>query len=223
MALKRILKKLFACIRLPRRKPDHIIRPPKEPTITLAQFWESYDARTHPTAAEKKRVFNPFSGFRHRYPVRVFHSMLGVVRGFKSNAGLSTFEENVARTNHFLTEKKFKHFVYQPMQVLFADRERCRIVERVFPGINLEQVKELANSRNATNYHQKKFLERMADKGVSIRELERAAEKAYEELLPFYPKVVTDKHPSNVIILDYNPKTKRCLLTLVDQEWPRKR
>jgi hypothetical protein len=115
MTFRRRLRLLFTRAKSSRKKTVHAIRPAKSPAITATAFWKAYDAHAHPTPAERKRTFNPWSGFKQRHPIRVSHSILGVVRQFKSAGELATYEENVQRTNHFLTERSFVHFVYQPI------------------------------------------------------------------------------------------------------------
>lgn len=219
------MRKWFSWIRkrfqLPKKGPEFNKWQPKKPTReTIEQFWKKYDETRHPTVAEKKRQFYDNKA---RHPVRVGASTLGTVRKFHAGYALQEYLRRVSLFNKIFVESSnsFKWFSARPIEVLGIDLEKNRTIERVQNGINLIQLMEYADGyhtrKKSLNYTEKKFWDRMIRKQVNPLEMEQIAQRAYLELCACVEgNRYLDTHLSNIIILDYNPKTKRCLLTLVD-------
>lgn len=190
----------------------------------IKQFWMDYDLGKRRAGKERvERMGGRFSSHRSRGPVAVSPSLLGTVRNFRSRKFLQVFLQNVHCLNNFFSDRKQEHFVFQPLQVLHVDLGKLRVLERVYRSPNVYQL--LYDTPSPDSYGGmlcRKLFDRLEKKGVSRKELNSAVQKAYAEYLSIIvPKILSshfnlDVHELNVLVLDYDPETKKVLLAQVD-------
>jgi len=177
--------------------------PEKQPSqARLEAFWKDFEAG--------KRIGERLTPSRGRKVIAVTPTVLGTVRRFKSVAEA----ENYARkADTFLTTIKRanpKNFELLPIQ--FFGIKGKNLLERVYlaPTVSDFQLKE----GRYINW----FIERMKNKGISYKEANKASNKACDELGVIVKKhhLNIDTNATNVLVLDYDPKTRKILFGLID-------
>jgi len=146
---------------------------------------------------------------------------LATVRSFRTPVEALQYQKNSDKFRQEIMKKKPKHFTLQLVQ--FFDRKGDHLLERVYTGPNLVDF-----SDSVGRYYG--FLkQRLKKKGIDLddpkqfTEMNKKLGKAFKELEGlFFP---LSKHGNglddvNTLILDYDPKTKKFLLALIDHEHP---
>lgn len=163
------------------------------------------------------------NGLWKREPVAVTPSILGTVRTFTNLKGqphrelVSLFREKIRRSNEVLNYLGTK-FEFQPTHIL-AGRERpngdIQLLEQAFRGPTLANLME---SRHTGNLYSRALRSRLRRKKVKMKEFMHALRLAEAEILTLnrYNQFHDDLHQANILVLDYNPQTKKPLLAVID-------
>lgn len=191
-------------------KPEFYSFPEKKPTREqLEAFWKDYDA--------KKRVRKAIiSDYGRRKVMAVTPTILGIVRCFANAERADRYVNRTKIAVESIKKAKPKKFEMHPIQILDI-RERL-VLERVYLAPNAYNVIYFRESYiGKDNRYFGSLMQRMEKKGVSFEELKKATEEAYIELwkMPIHKQLVIDNHPTNLLALDYNPKTKKVLFGLI--------
>lgn len=201
----------------------------------LQSFWADYDTggRRSRRRHEKKDPFNrkPFfvqegtpQGRHTQEPVWVTPTVLGVVRTFYSAGDIDYFLERVGRANRVLSDRSVPSVEFQPLQILGVDRDRLRLVERAYRGPSIADVLD-SNPRTHFNslygsVFWKKMMKKYAHPERMLPDIRLALTLARAEISlavqrarpPFW----IDQDHTNFVVLDYNPRTKKPLIAVVD-------
>jgi hypothetical protein len=188
-----------------RRPPEKKLSPEQR-----RQFWGRFGAGE--IKENNKRLFA--SGWR-RAPVFASPSLMGTVRKFSSREDLLEHIKSVSRMNRFGMQTKFETFEFQPTQILALDRKNLQTLERVYRAPNGRQILEENPENGFGSPFGKQFWRKMQQKGVGLEELKKAFNNAYTEI---WTKIYVhfDLQRTNILVLDFDPKTKKPLIAIVD-------
>lgn len=205
---------------------------PKISPRRIAQFWKDYDAgkrrsvnrhlgkeewlrhaTKHKCGVERKEPWFQQVGMWKREPVAVTPTVLGTVRNFRKEETLIDFLSRVKACNDRF--KSAKTFDFQPTHVLSVDAEKLRLLEHVFRAPAIHNI--LERDRNAL--YQDALYNRLHRKQVDFEEFFEAVRRAHNEILQHVDIQTFHLEPFgvNLLVLDYNPKTKKPLIAFVDQ------
>lgn len=181
---------------------------------TLDFFWEDYHSKEQyfGTRANKK-----LHRFHSRRVFAVSPSVLGTVRIFKSPERAREYVRTsgaIVKSVNSRNPKKFRLFRTQ-----ILDIKGNMVLERVYPRPSLFDLGNrypLETEIQSIRYA-KQFFDLMKRRGVSRAEIANSSQLAYNELLASIPNSLTfDWTEQNILVLDYQPKTKRFLFGLVN-------
>ena len=143
-------------------------------------------------------------------------STLGTVRTFFSQEDFRLYIQKVNRTNQLGSKTRFEHFHFQPTQLFAVDRKGRRVIERTYLAPSVSDIlrDELSDSR-----YGKKFDNGMRENKVNSAELKMNLIKAVIELKErVWKQTHYDSHQTNLLVLDYDPKTKKPTIAIVDHQ-----
>ncbi|MDO8647702.1 MAG: hypothetical protein Q7R70_04785 [Candidatus Diapherotrites archaeon] len=219
-----MLKKPIQALRAARLKLRDPSRPAfyKFPKKTVSRerldsFWTDWRV-----GKRVKKFILPM--FNARQVVAVSPSVLGTVRRFRSDDQARVYWHDADKVNKIVKLLKPKTFNLLPIQLL--DLNGSNILERIYLAPTISDIEGEIKGGIFQNRHFKHLAARLERKNVPIEKVWKACEKAAEEAdkiskiegqklhgASFY---LFDSHKSNILVLDYNPKTKKVLLGLVD-------
>jgi len=190
-------------------------RPPAKKLSPAQQkaFWENYNA-----GRIRENTKRRFMSVKSRSPVFASAGLMGTIRKFENRQAMLMHIRAVSRMNRIGTGKKFVHFDFQPTQILALDKKNLRTLERVYRAPNIFQV-TIGASEIAKSPFGRQFLRRMQEKKVSIEEVQDALLVAKKELFQEFAQknaLDYDFAESNILVLDYNPETKKPLIAIID-------
>ncbi|MDD5147880.1 MAG: hypothetical protein PHH08_00265 [Candidatus ainarchaeum sp.] len=197
-----------------RRPPEKKLSPERQKL-----FWREYDAGR--IKESTKRVLDRTMGTGSRKPVYASPSMMGTVRNFRTRKDMLRHIQKFARTNKIGTQTKFETFEFQPTQILAVDRKNLRTLERVYRAPSVARILD-ANAETvfgtlSNSHFGRKFLERMQKKRARLQDMQSAVRRALLEIdEKILPKIGFDPSESNILVLDFDPKTKKPLIAIVD-------
>ncbi len=217
----------------PKRKPRMVKLSPRQETL----FWAEFDAgkRFSQRKTRSKKPWFDQTGARNRQPVWVNLHSIGTVRKFSSREKLQEHLDKVKAVNKFGQKIRFQHFDFVPTQIVAVDRKNFRTLERAYKAPSLSDVSEATkdwygstpDGKHFTTQHfddlQKMslygpaFIRRMREKKVSLPALHAALSRTSAEIYrKIHKPFQVDTADTNLIVLDYNPKTDRPKIMLVD-------
>ncbi|MFA4907545.1 MAG: hypothetical protein WC602_04720 [archaeon] len=169
----------------------------------LNAFWER--------CAANAQIGKQISEASEQKVVPITRSVLGTVRIFDSG---KSAREYVKRTRNFVSQinsEKPERFAVMPVQIL--DIRDNRVLERVYLAPSLRTI-----SSDFRNRYTKLFFSRMRAKGANLEEARNDIGSAYLEFIKIEGKrnLNFDSAEGNILVLDYDPKSRRCLFGLVD-------
>jgi hypothetical protein len=192
-------------------------RPPQKKLSSeqRRQFWKKYAVGE--IKENKKRQF---TRNRSRMPVYASPTLMGTVRRFRSKKDLLEHIKIVSKINRLGIQTKFETFEFQPTQILAIDRKKLQTVERVYRAPNTRQILEENPENGFGSPFGKQFWRRMQQKGVSLEELRKALNDANNEIstkILHNPQAPSfDFFNQNILLLDFDPETKKPLIAIVD-------
>ncbi len=93
-----------------------------------------------------------------------------------------------------------------------VDRKNCRLIERGYLAPSILDIKTRSKNR-----YMGRFMRIMKEKGVDIHELVERIDLAYRELDGMKSgERFWDLHDENVLVLDFDPVTKKPTLVVID-------
>lgn len=154
---------------------------------------------------------------KNRQPLRIGASTLGTVRSFKS---LHDFNRHLVRmksVNRIGEKETFTHFEFMPTNVFYADPDTLTTIEQVYRGPTAEGILKYGLEAHYASRYGPVLIRRMLSKGANFAELKEAVSEAVREVeTKIISRVFTDPNPGNILILDYNPESKKVLLAIID-------
>jgi hypothetical protein len=193
----------------------------------LDKFWEEKNIRTStrrkPENPKGQRQWFDQWGVRVREPAWVTPTLVGTIRTFTTQTRVREFLEYVTIINRFIGKKKSKSYEILKMQVIDANIEKHRILERAYMGPNVQEVTTCASYEKLAkqSLYGKILARKMIQKNVPYEELREWVLAAYrslhDDILPIYYKLLKfDFQEQNVLVVDYNPATNKPLFAIVD-------
>jgi len=192
-------------------------RPPQKKLSPAQQkwFWENYDAGK--IKEKRERILDKTFGADSRKPVYASPSMMGTVREFADKEHMAEHIGRVSRINRLGSQTKFKTFEFQPTQILAVDRKNLRTLERVYRAPNAARILGSYKWNRFNSPFGRVFLKRMQKKEAGFKGMKMAVQKT---LLEIYEKISSkigfDDSETNILVLDYDPETKKPLIAIVD-------
>jgi len=176
-----------------------------------AAFWKRFDS-----GKVKQLEKRAFVKFKKRAPVFIDYHRLGVIHRFRSAEALEYHIECVRRLNNAASQTRFRTFLFQPTRILSIDETNLRTLEQVHHGPDIYTLTSTNPNFRQQNVFFRKFALAMKKKGVELSEVQKAAETANHEFLSWRRgEIAFDRAQRNILVLDYNPKTKKPLLAVV--------
>lgn len=187
----------------------------------IAEFWKAFDQgqrrRTEQRAQAIQKARRIDSGRRFdiqfpREPVAVSPSVMGTVRKFMSRRRLKEYIQAVNGINQWGSKQTFQHFVFHPFQVLAVDRANNRALERVYPAPSIGRVRHGISTLYSAHFQRK-----IDAKKIPLERLNNQLGLAIDEI---YQKLsnhlFTDRHPYNLLVLDYDLQQQKPVIMLID-------
>jgi hypothetical protein len=195
-----------------------VFKPKKVKPELIEKFWREWEEQhaREPKEEDKRRerlASKPWT----RTVWALSPSVAVTVRRFRSEEFAKKYMESQREIEKTIIKKiNPVHFSLLPVQ--FFGRRGPNILERVFPGPDVFHF-EYKDGR-----YYRALKRRLKRRGINLddpkdyRLVERAALRALGELTKKYRRIaVIDV---NVIFLDYDPRTRKALLAIVDHELP---
>jgi len=193
------------------KKPEFKLKSPKiiqEKTIN--EFWENY-------LQNKIRKKEIRTGYTLKTVYKTSPSTMGIVREFPNPQYFQEYLSNAKEIRQKIMKCKPQYFEIQPIQIISTHHTNLRnyIMERVYPSMSIFAIRHVTQPQNNL---MKMFLRKMKNKNVNFKELKQETEKGLDELSQLLAKnkINCSVPANNVLVLDYNPKTKKVLFGIVD-------
>ena len=174
----------------------------------LNAFWRDYKK-----GKRVRKLISPYSKYNNRQVIAVTKTVIGTVRVFRSETGAKEYAKITKGVFESIKKANPKTFELHPIQIL--DIRGKNVLERVYltPSILDIKCSWFENRKYLTD-----FVKRINKKGIPLKKIEEKIYEAYMELQSIrVEKALNFDHgENNVLVLDYNPKTKKVLLGLVD-------
>jgi len=183
-----------------------VFRAKKLSKVQLTSFWQDYESGL--------RVRKRLTKLRRRRVVAVTPNVLGVVRHFADARAAKNYVRIAKKVFGVVQGAKPERFTLLPTQIF--GKKGTNILERVYRAPSLLDI----NVPSMSGRYYKTLETRLKKKGVSIAQIRSEAKEAMGEL----EKILTEKqlidkidlNLNNVLVLDYNPQTKKFLFSLID-------
>jgi hypothetical protein len=197
----------------------------------LDLFWKDY--------FNKKRIFKKIVSDNGIEVMAVTPTVLGVVKATNNINGVLGYLTKVLEVNKFFAKQKPKTFDLRMNQVLDVKEVaygRYYILERVYPTITCEDIlsgdligsalwKNLLQN-SYSNRYTKPFVNKMLRRNIDFDEFRLAVTEAKDEFIKLSYNLIRshdaktdlyyDLAGRNLLVLDYNPETKKVLFQIID-------
>ncbi len=181
----------------------------------IKQFWKDWQK-----PEKTKKTLIPDSHWT-RTVLRVSPTVLGTVRRFKNAKEARRYIKNSKENETQIIEANPKLFVLQPIQ--FLSKKGNLVLERVYTG------------PDCINFYLKKgryfsaLKRRLRIKGINLDQekdfsnVKKHLERALDELqkIIYFKKIYITINDVNYLLLDFDQKTKKFILGIIDHENPR--
>lgn len=157
------------------------------------------------------------SRYQSRKFIPVSPNTMGTIRQFETRKELKWHIDLVRKTNQ-LFSAKHQLFEFVPTQIFLVDKNEARTVERAFRAPNIRNILFSSPRQFFNSDFGKSFLRKMEKKGVKLEELRNALKKASDEINTIASQYVRpiDTNKSNILVLDFDPVSKKPLIAIVD-------
>lgn len=215
----------------------------KHPTPEqIRQFWKDFDAeknavpgfrqkgrrrtRSETRAKQKGRNFERQQPFGAE-PVWVTPTLIGRVRQFQNQQQLDAYINHFTTINRMASQKKFDYFDFLPgkiWNIQHANPAGPRALERAFLAPSVFQLvqagKKMPNVSSVSNVsffslYGKSFERKMKQKEVSLNKIVNYTNYAMGEIQDFFGPIGIRINESQVLVVDFKPKTGKPLLTIL--------
>ncbi len=139
---------------------------------------------------------------------------LVTVRRFSNKTNAKIYVKKSKAIERKIMKANPQHFVLQPIQ--FFGIRRGQVLERVYPGSNYMHLN--AARKDIVRY--KNLLQRkLKRKGTSIQKADKMIGVAVKELQKIQQENnILPAYKSNILVLDFDPKTGKTMLAIIDHE-----
>lgn len=160
---------------------------------------------------------------RDRKVVAISRSVAGTVRAFESGVEARRYVRNcrlIAKVINSMARSRNENLEVLPIQIL--DIKDNKILERVYPRPSCLVVYSMSPGLPWPGRYAKSFFDSMKRKGISQEEVKEAVTVAHGKLKDIKWDMLRanksdfDSADSNILVLNYDPKTKKVLFGLVD-------
>ena len=198
------------------------MKPKKVSEKYIADFWKRH---SNGKINSRQLVLN-----RVRRYYAISPTILGTVRRFPNALDLREYIGHATSSVKKINALKPKNFELMPAQVLDIDYKKNYALERVYQRPSVEQVlgekriKIFVDLKKEENFEKQSmpflnsFKARMQEKGIKFEEVKKSVKKAFIEFERKAEKLGLniDSHNSNILVIDYNPGTKKVVFAVID-------